>query len=875
MQLRSPFGIRTTLAISLASAWGLVAGGGCGKDTTGPNNSNPIAFAVGDTVSGSLSAPDTQRVYTVQPPNGYYALFLQTLSGNVRLTANYAGSIVVLASAISLPGRPLLDNGTQLFWGQGTVEIRVTRSQSSGGSFRFVMLPMSTTPEHHAANLSLGDTVSDETLSTMADVDEFTFAGKAGQPVVAMIQALGAAGTGKVEVDILDPDHGIRLALAQSSGGDSTLEIQTTGVIPLPADEIYKAMVHSLPGVYVADPHYAGPYRLLIMAIDSAPELAPPAVSIWDTVADAISPIGDVDVFSFAGTAGQEFNLFLQARSGSGSDLIQALIPSLGSTYSIGSDTSLLRQSTGRFVLPSTGTFKILVYGDGGFGGDRGPYRFSLYPIDRHPESRPDTIASTDSVLGERIDFPGDIDEFHFKAPDSTGVTILVQRGADATGGMVQTSLLDSAGHVLTGATSDSANKYVQNTAVIGPGTYVVRADGGDGQLQPRGSFAGGSYHLWLFSSGIGPELTPDTIAIGDTIGTETLYPLGDLDHYVFHGKKGDHFSLELQGMAPSGPGGFGAYLTDQFSSFYSVFSPEAADSLGGYQTNRIDIHHDGWYDLTISGGAPPPRSTPEPYRFALTPRTTTPEVASAALTFGDSVTGEAIDYRGDWDQFAVTGTPGQKMLVLGQMLGGNGMPTLTVFDTSIDAPGTQMPLQAIETVTDTFTIPASGQLHLAVREPHPIGSYYCTDAVCGNTYGITGPYRLVTLPFNPAPENVLAAFVLGDTVRGETISPAGDVDEFTSSATPGDSLEEWFRLPVATNPAFEEISMEVIDPATGAVIAGSGASMNAPTAYFVSLGAFRVPASGNYQVRVFQYNPGGGAAAATGQYEFYVAKAP
>lgn len=855
----------------MAVGWALLAGGGCGGDSTGPNG-GVTAIIVGDTIAGSVSQTDTQRVYSVHPATGFYAVFLQTLSGNVVLTVNDAGSPTVVATALSLPNRPVLENATQLFLGSGNVEIRVTLRLASQGSFRFVMLPVSTAPENHAATLTLGDTVSNETLSTMADIDQFTFAGTSGQPLVAMIQALGPTGTGKIEVDIMDPDHGIRLALAQSSGGDSTLEIQTTGVIDLPASANYKAMVHSLPGVYVADPHYAGPYRLLIMAIDSAPELAPPVVSSSDTVKDAISPIGDVDVFTFSGTAGQEFNLFLQARSGRASDAIHATIPTLATTYSFGSDTSFLRQPTGRFALPTSGQFKILVYGDdAGFGGDRGAYRFSLYPINRKPESSPDSIAFGDSVLGERIDVPGDVDEFRVIVPDSSGVTVLVQPGAQSSGGTLTASLLDSAGHVADAAASDFPDSLVHYEGIIGPGRYTLRAEGttapsGENRFQ-------GSYRLWLFPFKVGPELTPDTIAIGDTIANETLFPLGDVDQYAFFGNKGDHFSLELQGLAPAGPGGVGAFLTDGNSIFYTVASPVAGDSLGGYQTNRIDLDHTGWYQVTISGGSPPPRSSPEPYRFALTRRSTAPEVASSALALGDSVTGEAIDYPGDWDQYTVTGSPGQKLRVLGQTIGTTANPTLTISATDTGTFLAQMLLQTIETVTDTVAIPASGQLLIAVRQPRGIGSYYCTDPICG--YGITGAYRLVTLPFNPAPESVPATFVLGDTVRGESIAPAGDVDEFTSSATPGDSLEEWFRLPVATNPAFEEIAMEVIDPATGAVIAGSGASMNAPTAYFVSLGGFRVPASGNYKVRVFQYNPAGGAAAATGQYEFYVARAP
>src|SRR2546425_10903911 len=60
---------------------------------------------------------------------------------------------------------------------------------------------------------------------------------------------------------------------------------------------------------------------------------------------------------------------------------------------SLGSDTSLLRQVTGRFALAGAGTYRLRVSGAPYYPYDLnyGPYRLFLYRINRRPETLPDT----------------------------------------------------------------------------------------------------------------------------------------------------------------------------------------------------------------------------------------------------------------------------------------------------------------------------------------------------------------------------------------------------------------------------------------------------------------------------------------------------
>jgi hypothetical protein len=157
--------------------------------------------------------------------------------------------------------------------------------------------------------------------------------------------------------------------------------------------------------------------------------------------------------------------------------------------------------------------------------------------------------------------------------------------------------------------------------------------------------------------------------------------------------------------------------------------------------------------------------------------------------------------------------------------------------------------------------MPASGRLKIAVyRHPTFINTFL-------------GGYRFVVVPVNPAPESAPATFALGDTVRGEAVFPEMDVDEFTSTATPGDTLAPMIRLLSDPAPSGRGIAIEVVDPGTGVVLVGSGTSFIGATPYFLSPGVFVVPPAGSYVIRV----RGGGSdeeQLVTARFEFTVVHA-
>lgn len=104
---------------------------------------------------------------------------------------------------------------------------------------------------------------------------------------------------------------------------------------------------------------------------------------------EGVDPPGDVDEFSFAGTAGQEVAVFLQGLSGASAFAQYLVLELLDQAWTVnetrlgqqvtspGNASTLEGQRTGAITLPRTGTFTVRVQG---INSDeaRGPYRFQV-----------------------------------------------------------------------------------------------------------------------------------------------------------------------------------------------------------------------------------------------------------------------------------------------------------------------------------------------------------------------------------------------------------------------------------------------------------------------------------------------------------------
>jgi hypothetical protein len=847
---------RTNLAITSAAVSILaaaVATWSCEEGPIGPHGYHMID--VGDTVSGRLPAVGNIQFAFPAEADSTYAVFLQALGGTVSLSAVDVDRGQVLSAVQVAPGHQLLERATSPI-GPGQVTVLLVVTGPEGVEFRFFVYRVRRMPESRSSRFALGDTVQ-ESLETLADIDTFVVAGTADVEVVAYIHASDTSATGAVSLGVEV------LGSAGSVVGDSDLEQSSTGRFVLPATRDYRITVQAASDPFNGIQTYQGQYRFQLRAVQHAPESVTSQVQLGDTVSgERLDYVGDIDDFTITGAPGQAVHFFFQATSGSANTRLQlVLLDTAGQPWAVvrsnGADPDLFGQAVGPIALPGTGTVRLEVLGeDDRAFADRSPYRFWVFPVDRHPETAGDTVAYRDSILTESIDAPGDIDEFHVSVPESTLANLVVKK--DAEDGSVNVALFDSTSTQLASVYAVVPGGSAQSGAItMTPGDYLLRAEGYFSQYR-------GHYEIRLYAGFTqAPESLSDTFVVPDTVSGEAISPPGDADIFRFYGRRGDHVNLALEGQAAPSTGWFSLYVSPDVGSYLT--SPTQPDSLGAHESGRLDLKVDGWYYISVSGGSNPPLVIePGPYRFAVTNLSTAPERVIPTLAPGDSVIAEDIDSPSDWDEFTLTGTPGQLLTIVTRTI--NPPPVsyllVQVFDSITTDTVAWTAAEQFDKPTGYFTMPSSGRLKVAAYRP-------------AINYGaFLGGYHLVVVPVNPAPEIAPTTFALGDTIRGEAVSPEMDVDEFSSTATPGDTLTPKIRLITDPVPSGRGLAIEVVDPGTGMVLIGANVSFNGATPNFLSPGPFVVPASGSYVIRVH----GGGFGQdqlVTAPYEFTVEPTP
>jgi hypothetical protein len=126
------------------------------------------------------------------------------------------------------------------------------------------------------------------------------------------------------------------------------------------------------------------------------------------------------------------------------------------------------------------------------------------------------------------------------------------------------------------------------------------------------------------------------------------------------------------------------------------------------------------------------------PYTLLVARANTTPEHVPAAIAPGDTVSGEMIDFPGDYDEFDLTATPGQ--VVDARLDVGNiqyGSLVLQAYDSTTASVIASVSVPVGGSGTAPITIPPSGHVTVSVAEAFRAYS----------SYAAIGPYRLSVLP--------------------------------------------------------------------------------------------------------------------------------
>jgi len=579
-----------------------------------------------DTVAGESidHVGDVDEFVVSASPGEEFNLFMQSFSTSpgTGFTADLlwsSGGRALLEAVVQ--GTALGDRASGRFAGPTADSFRIRVRAPDGfaglprGPYRMQLYLVHRPPESATGRvLALGDSVVGETIGILGDVDEFTLTVPSDTAGALFI---GGAPTTPMPGLWVDPPVLTveELGTAQLVGG--TLALQTThadslngtGLLRLRAGS-YLVRVEgnsSMPG------GFTGAFRLVTAAFDTLPERRPSWLEVGDTAVEAIQPAGDVDLYRFRGRRADPVRLCLQLTGTPTEGRIEAGIGAPFPAYPswlarAGGDQptpTMCALDSRRLTLPSDTVYSVTVksFNGGRFSGERSPYRLSLLPYPVAPEHVPTGIGLGDSVGAERLDEPGDVDEFLLSA---------------SAGAEVQTWLLSGAGAVtveaLHPASFDSLRATMSTSWVSALGRVRVPTEGalrlrfferrafgcpGDCGVEATGPFA-----FWVRGVDRGPETASPVVVVGDTVSAEVLDYEGDIDEFTFAATGGDTVEVYLQ--FPTGYLSFtGARLelvAPDGSPVGSVQGGNPTPTLETLTTGRLHLPLTGTYVVRVLG---------------------------------------------------------------------------------------------------------------------------------------------------------------------------------------------------------------------------------------------------------------------------------
>ena len=860
---RSPLRSATAVLVIAAAA-------ACGGDSsTGSNPPPPPSrrVAIGDTVSASAStaAPDVRSFQTHS--GDHVAIEVAVSTGQAVVTVIDSATSTVIATGDFLAGAtfdhnalPSFDAGTRVYL------VIVSPYSGSSVSVRYVIAPVNTNPETAPAVLSYGQTVP-ETLGGGSDIDDFKFDGAKDDEVLIFVQGKGPPGSdGLITVRLIDDTTGTVLAQFFAHAIDPDSQSSGSGRVRLPRAgrfriDIFATIMAGVTGTW----QYGGPYRVELLKLNRAPEHVPATVAFGDTiVGESIDYAYDVDEYRINATAGDEFNVFLQAVAGPATNGFKAQMTGIADSatrqvVTKGTDTlTLLQNSTGRFRALSSGPLIVRVTGwEDGNGIYRGPYRLLVEKVNRAPEHVPAGARQLgDTIVGERIDFPGDVDEIPFTLTVPTLVHVEDQRfAAGLTGNKLTMRVVRASDDSLVEA--GDIDYATGQSLPVGGGTLTTRLDAGDYILRASSDDAQfGYYGAWsavLQRVDSMPEQHASTLAPGDTV-VDAIDPVGDIDSYQMPARRGRHYQITFQSTYNGGTGSAISLRTDPSLPWDNV-QVNGAPSAGladAPRSQRIDATKNVPYAVHVAeysqGRNPAERG---PYRFVIGPFDGRPEHHSATVAVGDSVTDEWIDAPGDLDQFLLSGAPGQEISV---DLRSSQIMSAQVVDTSADS----VIAVTHNDCTPRFRLPPSGQVLVDAMEDYGASSAF--------------HYFLRFVSVHRAPEQASATYTVGDTVTTESLEDCADVDEFQFAGTAGQRVRAFFDLPNGDRFVLDAVLVEI--SAVGSDVAlTSGGGSSTSFAFDYSTGTATLPVSGTYVVRI-RHSDGASGDGVT-PYRFYVRDEP
>lgn len=294
---------------------------------------------VGDTITGSVNPAGTAQIYSLAGTAGQ-VLYLDGLDYNY-----YTG-----LKFISPSGNVLLNTGTSydqnpfVLTETGTYQVIVdsTSGTTQNYSFRFLE-PTTATP------INPGQTVNG-TLNLGTETAFYSFSGTAGQQVL---------------LNKLDSNYNYNYSYAIYKPNSQSLYQSTGSAFTLPGDGTYLVAVQGN-NYYNNAVNYQ--FQLVVPVVEQA------SLTIGNTVNGSLSTVGEQDVYTFTGTAGQR--LFFDGLDSNSNTSVTLVSPSGSSVPNFYSPyTSYDSQP---FYLLESGNYKLTV---NSYYGATGNYSFRLLDL--------------------------------------------------------------------------------------------------------------------------------------------------------------------------------------------------------------------------------------------------------------------------------------------------------------------------------------------------------------------------------------------------------------------------------------------------------------------------------------------------------------
>jgi hypothetical protein len=336
----------------------------------------PGQIAVGDVISETIDPVGDEDDYLLNYTAGTI-LELEGTGGDGS-PAHSADFTFRSPSGTDMPGYA---DGLPVSTGRFTLPqsgtYRLAVGGSSGGvqgdetmSYQIQLREFDSQAEVVSAPLGVGDSVTAEPMAPVGDVDDFVVQAAPGTELQVFV-----GGSTRLTVD------------AVAAGGSTPIRTGAhfaTGRVTVPAAGSVGIRVYE-PRTYSGALRenglgYAGPYAVAVHAINRAPEALGPAVTLGTlNVGEAIELAGDVDEFTFSGTAGQVVTGRITAPLAfdGGEVVLQIVRASDGSVLGSATTPDAREGSTGPVQLPAGGTYLARVQGADDTRG-RGGYRFTI-----------------------------------------------------------------------------------------------------------------------------------------------------------------------------------------------------------------------------------------------------------------------------------------------------------------------------------------------------------------------------------------------------------------------------------------------------------------------------------------------------------------